>query len=58
MFLSRKHTRLSFPDLGRSFNRDNSTVQYACKKIRQQIDKDPDLRHTLNTLERNIGISN
>lgn len=58
MFLSRKHTVLSFPDLGRSFNRDNSTVQYACKKIRQQIDKDPDLRHTLNTLERNIGISN
>lgn len=58
MFLSRKHTELSFPDLGRSFNRDNSTVQYACKKIRQQIDKDPDLRHTLNTLERNIGISN
>jgi len=55
MFLARKHTNLSFPDLGRSFNRDNSTVQYACKKIRQQIDKDPDLRHTLNTLERNIG---
>lgn len=55
MYLARKHTNLSFPDLGRSFNRDNSTVQYACKKIRQQIDKDPDLRHTLNTLERNIG---
>jgi len=55
MYLSRKHTNLSFPDLGRSFNRDNSTVQYACKKIRKQIDKDPDLRHTLNTLERNIG---
>jgi chromosomal replication initiator protein len=55
MYLARKHTNLSFPDLGRSFNRDNSTVQYACKKIRQQIDKNPDLRHTLNTLERNIG---
>ncbi len=55
MYLARKHTNLSFPDLGRSFNRDNSTVQYACKKIRQQIDKDPDLRHTLSTLERNIG---
>ena len=55
MYLARKHTNLSFPDLGRSFNRDNSTVQYACKKIRKQIDKDPDLRHTLNTLERNIG---
>ena len=55
MYLARKHTNLSFPDLGRSFNRDNSTVQYACKKIRQQIEKDPDLRHTLDTLERNLG---
>lgn len=55
MYLARKHTNLSFPDLGRAFNRDNSTVQYACKKIRQQIEKDPDLRHTLNTIERNLG---
>ena len=58
MYISRKHTPHSFPDLGRAFHRDNSTVQYACKKITEKIKKDPDLRHTIATIERNLGVNN
>jgi len=56
MYLARKHTNLSFPDLGRAFVRDNSTVQYGCKKIDKQQKTDPDLRHTIQTIEKNLDI--
>tara|TARA_B110000037_G_scaffold221817_1_gene294122 strand:+ start:1997 stop:3394 length:1398 start_codon:yes stop_codon:yes gene_type:complete len=56
MYLSRKHTNLSFPDLGRAFVRDNSTVQYGCKKIDKQQKIDPDLRHTIKTIEKNLDL--
>ncbi len=56
MYLARKHTPLSFPDLGRAFCRDNSTVQYACKKIDSKCKNDPDLQHVIATLERNLGV--
>ena len=58
MYLARKHTNLSFPDLGRAFVRDNSTVQYGCKKIDKQQKTDPDLRHTIKTIEKNLDIEN
>ena len=58
MYLARKHTNLSFPDLGRAFVRDNSTVQYGCKKIDKQQKTDPDLRHTIQTIEKNLDIEN
>jgi len=36
MFLCRRMTDLSYPDIGRLFNRDHSTVVTACKKIETQ----------------------
>ncbi len=56
MYVARQHTPLSFPDLGRAFCRDNSTVQYACKQIRERAVNDPDLRHTIETIERSLGV--
>lgn len=52
MFLTRRLTGLSFPEIGRAFERDNSTVQYACKKLDQDVRSDPDVRAEVELLER------
>lgn len=52
MYLTRKLTSLSFPEIGREFGRDNSTVQYACRKVEEQAQVDPNLRAELELLER------
>lgn len=52
MFLTRRITGLSFPEIGRAFGRDNATVQYACKKVEQEIRTDPNLRAEIDLLER------
>ena len=55
MWLIRKHTSLSFPDIGREFGgRDHASVQYACNKITSGLDKDPNLRSTITLIERNL----
>jgi len=39
MYLARKHTNMSFPEIGRQLGKKNhSTVVLACQKIEQQID--------------------
>ncbi|MCB9793930.1 MAG: chromosomal replication initiator protein DnaA [Alphaproteobacteria bacterium] len=58
MYLSRRHTELSFPDLGKAFGgRDHSTVQYACKRVKQQSTKDEDLRDHLRSIEQSLGVA-
>jgi chromosomal replication initiator protein len=52
MYLTRRITNLSFPEIGKVFNRDNSTVQHGCKKIESDIKTNPNLRAELETLER------
>jgi len=55
MYLIRKFTEHSFPEIGRAFgNRDHATVQHAVKKIRKAIKDDIDIRSAIQTLERNI----
>ena len=55
MFLVRKFTDHSFPEIGRIFgNRDHATVQHAVKKIKSQSKQDVDIRSAVQTLERNI----
>ncbi len=56
MWIIRKHTDLSFPDIGRVFNdRDHATVQHGCKKVRDLLKKDADTQNTIRLLERNLG---
>jgi chromosomal replication initiator protein len=52
MYLTRRITNLSFPEIGREFNRDNSTVQHGCKKIETDMQTDPNLRAELDLLEK------
>ena len=55
MFLIRKYTQHSFPEIGRIFgDRDHATVQHAVKKIRSQLNNDVDMQSAIKTLDRNI----
>ena len=52
MYLARKLTGLSYPEIGKRFGgKDHSTVIHAEKKVRRCIEADPELRKTLGTLE-------
>jgi chromosomal replication initiator protein len=53
MFVARKLTGLSFPELGREFGgRDHSTIQHGVHKVEEHIAKDPDLRTKVERIER------
>ena len=48
MFLTRELTSLSFPQIGRFYQRDHTTVMWACREIKALTDKDGD---TLEAIE-------
>ena len=55
MYLSRQHTRLSLMEIGEAFGgRDHGTVIHACKKIKQSMDQDPEIKKLLDLLEHNL----
>jgi chromosomal replication initiator protein len=56
MYLCRHHTERSFPELGRFFQRDHTTVQHGVKKIESRLAKgDLDLRRAVRHLEQSLG---
>ena len=56
MFLCRKMTRESFPEIGRKFGgRDHSTVINAVTKVERLITTDSELARTVRALERQLG---
>lgn len=55
MYLARELTNVSLPKIGETFgNRDHSTVMHACDKIKNQIEKDPDIQSLVKALIINI----
>lgn len=57
MFLCRNLTNMSYPDIGKAFNgRDHTTVMYACEQISKQVDTNPELKHIMEELKKNIMI--
>ncbi len=42
MWVARKRMTLSYPELGRCFNRDQSTVMHNCEKVESCIATDPE----------------
>ena len=57
MYLARRHTSLSFPDLGREFgDRDHSTVQYGVKKLEKEVKNNPDLAYKISLIEQSLNI--
>lgn len=57
MYLARKHTSSSFPEIGAKFGgKDHSTVIHAVKRIEQKIEEDATLRNMVETIEKNLCV--
>jgi chromosomal replication initiator protein len=57
MFICRKHTGHSFPEIGERFgNRDHSTVIAAVSKMEKQLPDDPELRKAVKDIETHLGL--
>ena len=57
MYLARKLTPASFPDIGQRFGgKDHSTVISACNKIADLLEKDLSIRTTVETIERQLNL--
>jgi chromosomal replication initiator protein len=50
MYLARKLTSSSFPEIGERFNRDHSTVMSSCDKIERELANDPQLKREIDEL--------
>ena len=56
MYLIRKLTNLSFPDIGQEFGKDHSTVQYAVRKVESDLKKsDTGLQDNIRDITSNIN---
>ena len=56
MYLVRKLTNLSFPDIGKEFGKDHSTVMYNIKKVEVALkDGDTDLQNNIRDITANIN---
>jgi chromosomal replication initiator protein len=55
MYLTRRYTGASFPEIGEKFGgKDHSTVIHAVRKIEAMIGEDPALKDTVNSVVRKI----
>jgi chromosomal replication initiator protein len=55
MYLCRKHTQASFPQIGKDFGgKDHTTVMAACRKVDKTIEEDDLLRAQIDALERKL----
>ncbi len=55
MYLARRYTGASYPEIGEKFGgKDHSTVIHAVKKIENNMGKDPSLENTVKALSRKI----
>ncbi len=54
MYLSRKETQASLPQLGHAFGRDHTTILHGCKKIDQQIEEDNNLRRDILAIRERL----
>jgi chromosomal replication initiator protein len=59
MFLTRKHTQLSFPAIGDRFGeRHHTTVMHACEVIAERIASDQETHLDVVSIENDMGIYN
>ncbi len=54
MFLARKLTKLSTPEIGEHFGRNHATILHAVQKVEKEISKDEKYRLAVNKLERQL----
>lgn len=55
MYLSRKHTRHSFPEIGQKFGgKDHTTIMHAVKKVEKMQKEEEDIKNTLAAIEKGL----
>lgn len=55
MYLSRKHTEHSYPEIGRQFGgKDHTTVLAACRKLERLLPNDDSMGHLMRELEAQL----
>ena len=55
MYLAKKYTTNSLPDIGRKFsNRDHTTVIHAVKKIEELIKNDNEIKHSVDEIKKKL----
>ena len=56
MYLIRKLTNLSLPDIGKEFNKDHSTVLYAIRKVEVALkNEDKSLQNNIRDITANVN---
>jgi chromosomal replication initiator protein len=56
IYLMRKHTKMSFPEIGQTIGgRDHSTVIYACEKIEKEIKENNILQDHLKFIQEKFS---
>ena len=55
MYLAKKYTTNSLPDIGRKFsNRDHTTVIHAVKKINELVKNDNEIKHSITEIKKKL----
>lgn len=54
MYLCRRLTRASLPDIANAFGKTHATVLHACKTIHSRLDVDDNLKTTVRTITRKL----
>ena len=55
MYLTKKYTTNSLPEIGRKFsNRDHTTVIHAVKKIDELVKNDNEIKHNITEIKKRL----
>ncbi len=55
MYLCRRLTDSSFPDIGNAFGKTHATILHACRTVDNRMDVDEELRRTITDISRKLG---
>ena len=55
MYLCRRLTRASLPEIANAFGKTHATVLHACKTIHARLDVEPNLSEAVRTIARKLG---
>lgn len=55
MFLCRRFTNSSFPEIGNAFGKTHATVLHACRNVESQFAKNNGMRHSVAKLANELG---
>jgi len=57
MYLCRRLTALSFPEIGHAFEKTHATVMHACNQMDLRISKDDQLQQMVNSISKQLGVT-